>query len=107
MAGYSCSCDFLIISVRQFEQLTFPGEARGVGGIFFDDLDTPNKDEVFKFVTVRMKHFGLDCLAFFIDSSVILNCVQRKQIIATNLLRPFTNLTCCHSLNTFKNRIDI
>lgn len=27
------------------------GEARGIGGIFFDDLDTPNKEEVFKFVT--------------------------------------------------------
>jgi len=31
--------------------ITHRGEARGVGGIFFDDLDTPNKDEVFKFVT--------------------------------------------------------
>lgn len=27
------------------------GERRGIGGIFFDDLDTPNKEEVFKFVT--------------------------------------------------------
>jgi coproporphyrinogen III oxidase len=27
------------------------GEARGVGGIFFDDLDTPDMDAVFKFVT--------------------------------------------------------
>jgi coproporphyrinogen III oxidase len=40
------------------------GEARGVGGIFFDDLDTPNKDEVFKFVTVSMlayyQHIGLN-----------------------------------------------
>ncbi|KAK0183173.1 hypothetical protein PV327_001240 [Microctonus hyperodae] len=26
------------------------GESRGVGGIFFDDLDTPNQDEAFKFV---------------------------------------------------------
>ena len=31
--------------------ITHRGEARGVGGIFFDDLDTPNKEEVFKFVT--------------------------------------------------------
>ena len=30
--------------------ITHRGEARGVGGIFFDDLDTPNKEEVFKFV---------------------------------------------------------
>lgn len=27
------------------------GERRGVGGIFFDDLDTPNQEEAFKFVT--------------------------------------------------------
>lgn len=27
------------------------GESRGVGGIFFDDLDTPNQEEAFKFVT--------------------------------------------------------
>lgn len=27
------------------------GERRGIGGIFFDDLDTPNQDEAFKFVT--------------------------------------------------------
>ena len=27
------------------------GERRGVGGIFFDDLDTPSQDEAFKFVT--------------------------------------------------------
>ncbi|XP_069801666.1 oxygen-dependent coproporphyrinogen-III oxidase, mitochondrial [Dendropsophus ebraccatus] len=27
------------------------GERRGVGGIFFDDLDSPSRDEVFKFVT--------------------------------------------------------
>jgi len=31
--------------------ITHRGEARGVGGIFFDDLDTPNHDEIFKFVT--------------------------------------------------------
>jgi len=31
--------------------ITHRSEARGVGGIFFDDLDTPNKEEVFKFVT--------------------------------------------------------
>ncbi|PSN36732.1 Oxygen-dependent coproporphyrinogen-III oxidase [Blattella germanica] len=27
------------------------GERRGVGGIFFDDLDTPSQEKVFKFVT--------------------------------------------------------
>lgn len=27
------------------------GESRGVGGIFFDDLDTPNQEEAFRFVT--------------------------------------------------------
>lgn len=27
------------------------GERRGVGGIFFDDLDTPNQEEAFEFVT--------------------------------------------------------
>jgi coproporphyrinogen III oxidase len=30
--------------------ITHRGEARGVGGIFFDDLDTPDRDEIFKFV---------------------------------------------------------
>lgn len=27
------------------------GESRGIGGIFFDDLDTPGQEEAFKFVT--------------------------------------------------------
>ncbi|XP_033209566.1 oxygen-dependent coproporphyrinogen-III oxidase [Belonocnema kinseyi] len=31
--------------------ITHRGERRGVGGIFFDDLDTPSQDEAFKFVT--------------------------------------------------------
>lgn len=26
------------------------GECRGVGGIFFDDLDKPSQDQIFKFV---------------------------------------------------------
>jgi coproporphyrinogen III oxidase len=26
------------------------GERRGIGGIFFDDLDTPSKEEAFEFV---------------------------------------------------------
>ena len=28
------------------------GERRGVGGIFFDDIDTPSQDEVFSFIKV-------------------------------------------------------
>ncbi|XP_071439814.1 oxygen-dependent coproporphyrinogen-III oxidase [Hetaerina americana] len=31
--------------------VTHRGERRGVGGIFFDDLDTPSKEEAFAFVT--------------------------------------------------------
>lgn len=31
--------------------IILPGECRGVGGIFFDDLNTPTADKVFKFVT--------------------------------------------------------
>lgn len=27
------------------------GERRGIGGIFFDDLDEPNKESAFNFVT--------------------------------------------------------
>ena len=30
--------------------ITHRGERRGIGGIFFDDVDTPSKDECFKFV---------------------------------------------------------
>lgn len=30
--------------------ITHRGERRGVGGIFFDDLDTPNQEEAFQFV---------------------------------------------------------
>jgi len=32
---------------------SFAGERRGVGGIFFDDLDTPDQNQLFKFVTVH------------------------------------------------------
>ncbi len=32
--------------------VSFSGEARGVGGIFFDDLDTPSPQAVFEFVRV-------------------------------------------------------
>lgn len=28
------------------------GEARGVGGIFFDDLETPSAHEIFEFIRV-------------------------------------------------------
>ena len=31
--------------------VTHRGERRGIGGIFFDDLDTPSQDKCFKFVT--------------------------------------------------------
>ncbi|XP_067621476.1 oxygen-dependent coproporphyrinogen-III oxidase isoform X1 [Eurosta solidaginis] len=31
-------------------RITHRKESRGIGGIFFDDLDTPNQEEVFKFV---------------------------------------------------------
>jgi coproporphyrinogen III oxidase len=31
-------------------KLLSPGERRGVGGIFFDDLDTPSQEETFSFV---------------------------------------------------------
>ena len=31
--------------------VTHRGERRGIGGIFFDDMDTPNANEVFKFVS--------------------------------------------------------
>ena len=30
--------------------ITHRKECRGVGGIFFDDIDQPNKDKVFEFV---------------------------------------------------------
>ena len=30
----------------------FTGESRGVGGIFFDDLDSPSQEKVFQFVKV-------------------------------------------------------
>ena len=44
----------------------FPaGEARGVGGIFFDDLDTPNQEEAFKFVTVS--RFYKPQVAIFVE----------------------------------------
>ena len=32
--------------------ITHRNERRGVGGIFFDDLDTPSPDAAFQFVTV-------------------------------------------------------
>ena len=31
-----------------------PGECRGVGGLFFDDLDTPSQDKLFDFASVSM-----------------------------------------------------
>jgi coproporphyrinogen III oxidase len=40
----------------------FIGECRGVGGIFFDDLEKPSEEEVF--------HFVKDCAASVIPSYI-------------------------------------
>jgi coproporphyrinogen III oxidase len=42
------TCGFVMLcTISEFFSL---GERRGIGGIFFDDLDTPSKEETFKFV---------------------------------------------------------
>jgi hypothetical protein len=41
------TCGFVMCAIIELFSL---GERRGVGGIFFDDLDTPSKEETFKFV---------------------------------------------------------
>lgn len=43
-AKYKQWCD-------NYFNITHRGERRGVGGIFFDDLDTPSQEEAFEFVT--------------------------------------------------------
>lgn len=35
----------------KYFHITHRGESRGVGGIFFDDIDGPSQEEAFKFVT--------------------------------------------------------
>lgn len=35
----------------KYFHITHRGESRGIGGIFFDDIDTPSQEEAFKFVT--------------------------------------------------------
>lgn len=35
----------------EYFTITHRGERRGIGGIFFDDIETPSQEEVFKFVT--------------------------------------------------------
>ena len=47
--------------------LCFTGESRGVGGIFFDDLDSPDQEKAFQFVKVRL----LCILCYFDESSDI------------------------------------
>lgn len=44
--GETCDCVMSCAVIKLFSL----GERRGVGGIFFDDLDTPSKEETFKFV---------------------------------------------------------
>ena len=45
--------------VTSFPFFQFAGERRGVGGIFFDDLDKPSQEEAFAFVKVQENmHFG-------------------------------------------------
>ena len=46
--------------------LLFVGETRGIGGIFFDDLDDGNQDELFKFVTVCQIIHNFNFAVFFI-----------------------------------------
>ena len=38
--------------------LLLPGERRGVGGIFFDDVDEPSANKCFDFVTVSLLKLG-------------------------------------------------
>jgi hypothetical protein len=47
MRDRSETCGFVLCMIIRFTSL---GERRGIGGIFFDDLDTPSKEETFKFV---------------------------------------------------------
>lgn len=34
----------------EYFRIPHRGECRGVGGIFFDDIDTPSQEEAFKFI---------------------------------------------------------
>lgn len=49
--------------------ITHRGEERGIGGIFFDDMDTPNHEQLF--------HFVRDCLETFLPS--YLPIVQKRK----------------------------
>lgn len=46
---------YFYISLSIIEsKLLLLGERRGIGGIFFDELNSPNQDVCFQFVSVRL-----------------------------------------------------
>ena len=44
----------MTFSLMIFSCVSFTDECRGVGGLFFDDLDTPNQDKLFEFASVSI-----------------------------------------------------
>lgn len=49
LVNFSLDCRFKKWCDKYF-RIPHRGECRGVGGIFFDDIDTPSQDEAFSFV---------------------------------------------------------
>ena len=46
-----CQCACLPVSASAYLNLTVVGETRGVGGVFFDDLEDENPEKLLKFVS--------------------------------------------------------
>lgn len=73
----------------------FLGERRGIGGIFFDDIDSPSQEKAFQFVSSCAQAVMPSYIPVCKLSSLIIEmeCTLVKPIILYKLIAPIVQST--------------